>query len=137
MFRCQKCSTVVAAKVRSTKIIVASRPRTYEPRGQDPSERRGRVSRFRRGRRVRKRKPYDKGGQGTEIVRELSVCPKCAADFAVEAEAAAEAAAIAAAEASIAQAAMAETETPELETTLAEATPGDATDQAPVAVAGE
>jgi hypothetical protein len=81
MFRCQKCGTVVPANVRTHKIVVATRPKTYEPRGQDPSERRGR-SRFQRGRRIRKRKPYDKGGQGTEIVRELSVCPKCAADLA-------------------------------------------------------
>jgi len=134
MFRCQKCGTVVAANVRSTKIVVASRPRTYEPRGQDPSERRGRVPRFRRGRRVRKRKPYDKGGQGTEIVRELSACPKCAAEFAVEAEAAAEAAALEAAEATVAQAAIAEAETeaPQLETA-----PMETTDQAPVTVADD
>lgn len=89
MFRCQKCGTVVPAGVRTNKVVVASRPRVYEPRGQDPSERRGRV-RFQRGRRVKKRKSYDKGGQGTEIVRELSVCPKCAAEFAAAAEAAAE-----------------------------------------------
>jgi len=88
MFRCQKCGTIVPAGVRATKVVVATRPRVYEPRGQDPSERRGR-SRFQRGRRVRKRKPYDKGGQGTEIVRELSVCPTCAADFAAAEEAAA------------------------------------------------
>lgn len=89
MFRCQKCGTIVPAGVRATKVTVATRPRVYEPRGQDPSERRGRT-RFQRGRRVRKRKPYDKGGQGTEIVRELSLCPRCAADFAVAEEAAAE-----------------------------------------------
>lgn len=81
MFRCEKCGTVVPAGVRVNKVVVASRPRVYEPRGQDPNERRGRM-RFQRGRRVKKRKPYDKGGEGTEIVRELSVCPRCAADFA-------------------------------------------------------
>ena len=83
MFRCQKCGTIVPANVRAHKIVVATRPKTYEPRGQDPSERRGRP-RFQRGRRIRKRKPYDKGGQGTEIVRELAVCPKCAAELVAE-----------------------------------------------------
>ncbi len=74
-------------------MVVATRPRNYEPRGQDPSERRGR-GRFVRGKRVRKRKPYDKGGAGTEIVRELSVCPTCAVELNEEiaAEAAAQAA---------------------------------------------
>ncbi|MCA9077438.1 MAG: hypothetical protein KDA93_20595 [Planctomycetaceae bacterium] len=90
MFRCQKCERIVPAGTRTNKVVVATRPRIYEPRGQDPSERRGR-SRFVRGRRVRKRKPYDKGGAGTEIVRELSVCPACAAEL--NAEIAAEAAA--------------------------------------------
>ncbi len=138
MFRCQKCGTVVAANVRSTKIIVASRPRFYEPRGQDPSERRGRVPRFRRGgRRVRKRKPYDKGGQGTEIVRELSVCPKCAAEFAVEAEAAAEAAALEAAQATIVQAETTEAETAETEAPQLETSPLGSTGESPVAVADE
>ena len=83
MFRCQKCETIVPAGTRTAKVVVATRPRTYESRGQDPSERRGR-GRFVRGKRVRKRKPYDKGGAGTEIVRELSVCPKCATELNAE-----------------------------------------------------
>ncbi len=83
MFRCQKCETIVPAGTRTNKVIVATRPRTYEPRGQDPSERRGR-GRFVRGKRVRKRKPYDKGGAGSEIVRELSVCPRCAEEMNAE-----------------------------------------------------
>lgn len=61
-----------------------------------------------RGRRVRKRKPYDKGGKGTEIVRELSVCPACAEEL--NAELAAEAAAQAAAEPSPMMGAEVETE---------------------------
>lgn len=81
MFRCQMCETVVPAGTRSTKVVVATRARVYEARGQDPRERRGgRVFRGRRG--PRKKKPYDKGGQGTEIVRELSVCPSCAVEHA-------------------------------------------------------
>jgi hypothetical protein len=78
MYRCQMCDKVVPSGTRATKLVVATRERTYESRGQDPRERRGaRPFRGRRG--PRKKKPYDKGGQGTEIVRELSVCPACAA----------------------------------------------------------
>lgn len=80
MFRCQMCNTVVPPNTRSTKIVVATRSRTYEPRGQDPRERRGGPRSFRGRRGPRKRKPYDKGGEGSEIVRELSVCPGCAAE---------------------------------------------------------
>ncbi len=83
MFRCQKCDTIVPAGTRTSKVVVATRPRTYDARGQDPSERRGR-GRFVRGKKVRKRKPYDKGGAGTEIVRELSVCPRCAEEMNAE-----------------------------------------------------
>lgn len=79
MFRCQMCDTVVPAGTRSSKVVMATRTRVYEPRGQDPRERRGGRS-FRGRRGPRKKKPYDKGGEGTEIVRELSVCPKCAAE---------------------------------------------------------
>jgi len=81
MFRCQMCNAIVPAGTRSTKVVVATRERIYEPRGQDPRERRGgRGFRGRRG--PRKRKPYDKGGRGVEIVRELSACPSCAALYA-------------------------------------------------------
>ena len=79
MFRCQMCDTIVPAGTRSTKVVVATRQKIYEPRGQDPRERRGGRS-FRGRRGPRKKKPYDKGGTGTEIVRELSVCPSCAAE---------------------------------------------------------
>lgn len=80
MFRCQMCETVVPAGTRSTKVVTATRARVYEARGQDPRERRGGPRTFRGRRGPRKRKPYDKGGEGTEIVRELSVCPSCAAE---------------------------------------------------------
>lgn len=94
MFRCQTCDTIVPAGTRSSKIVVQSRPRTYEPRGADPRER----GRFGRGRRkpTKKKAEYDKGGVGTEIVREIMVCPTCAETH--HAEAAAEAARIAALE---------------------------------------
>lgn len=81
MYRCQLCDKVVPSNTRTTKLVVATRERVYEARGQDPRERRGaRPFRGRKG--PRKKKPYDKGGQGTEIVRELSVCPSCAATHA-------------------------------------------------------
>ncbi len=89
MFRCQKCDTVVPAGIRSHKIVLQTRTREYESRGPDPSERR----RFSRGRGPRtKKQKYDRGGHGTEIVREIMVCPKCAQEHA-EQEAAAAAAA--------------------------------------------
>jgi len=75
------CNKIVPAGTRATKLVVATRERIYEARGQDPRERRGGRS-FRGRRGPRKKKPYDKGGQGTEIVRELSVCPSCAAEHA-------------------------------------------------------
>ena len=79
MFRCQMCDTIVPAGTRSTKVVVATRQKIYEPRGQDPRERRGGRS-FRGRRGPRKRSPTTRGGTGTEIVRELSVCPSCAAE---------------------------------------------------------
>lgn len=81
MFRCQMCNRIVPPSTRATKLVVATRERIYEPRGQDPRERRGGRS-FRGRRGPRKKKPYDKGGQGVEIVRELAVCPSCAAEYA-------------------------------------------------------
>jgi len=46
------------------------------------------------GRRARRQATFDKGGSGSEIVREIAVCPKCASEH--QAQAAAEAAAAAA-----------------------------------------
>ena len=74
MFICQNCQTVVPAGTRSTKIVVQTREREYESRGPDPSERRFRGPRPRR-------RDYDRGGHGTEIVREIMVCPKCAEEM--------------------------------------------------------
>jgi hypothetical protein len=74
MFRCQKCDTVVPQGVRSHKIVVQTRPRQYAARGTSPRE-------WRPGRRrfpIVRTPAYDKGGEGTEIVKELMVCPACA-----------------------------------------------------------
>ncbi len=74
MFRCQLCQTVVPAGTRTTKIVVATRKKFYSSRGSAPQMGGPRF----RGRRTEPAKPYDKGGVGTEIVREASVCPDCA-----------------------------------------------------------
>lgn len=79
MFRCQMCESVCPPKTRTSRIVVKTRHKEYSARGPDPSERR-RFSPGRRGRRPAK-KDYDKGGEGHEIVRELVVCPTCAAKF--------------------------------------------------------
>ncbi|MBL8849360.1 MAG: hypothetical protein JNG89_06735 [Planctomycetaceae bacterium] len=86
MYRCQLCQTVVPAKQRSTKIVLKTRPRTYNQRGEIAREFRGRFPR--RGM-PRKQPEYDKGGVGSEIVQEAMVCPKCAEKFAAEQQAAA------------------------------------------------
>ena len=91
MYRCQLCQTVVPAKQRSTKIVLKTRPRTYNQRGEIAREFRGRFPR--RGM-PRKQPEYDKGGVGSEIVQEAMVCPKCAEKFAAEQQAAAEAVAV-------------------------------------------
>ena len=94
MFRCDSCNTVVAAGTRSTKIVVETRTKVYESRGGQSRD----FPRSRKpmGRRARRQASFDKGGTGFEIVREISVCPKCAAEHQAAAQqAAAEAAAMA------------------------------------------
>ncbi len=77
MFRCDECGTVVPAGVRETKVVVETRPREYEARGGGRENFRPR-GRGPMGRRARRQRVFDKGGTGWEIVREVSVCPKCA-----------------------------------------------------------
>jgi hypothetical protein len=76
MFRCQICEKIVPPKTRENKLTLVTRPKVYEARGPDPTERR----RF-RGRGRPKAEPRDRGGTGYEIVQEISVCPKCAAEY--------------------------------------------------------
>ncbi|MEZ6065787.1 MAG: hypothetical protein R3B90_08790 [Planctomycetaceae bacterium] len=78
MYRCDQCSRVVPAGTRESRVVVETREKTYEPRGNRERER------FRRGgrrvtpgRKARRRQVFDKGGRGTEIVKEISVCPDC------------------------------------------------------------
>ena len=77
MFRCQKCGTIVGQGVRSQKIIVQTRSRQYAARGSRPMEWRPARRRFPAPR----KQAYDKGGEGTEIVKELTVCPACAREY--------------------------------------------------------
>lgn len=85
VFRCDSCGTVVPAGVREHKIVVETRPKRYEARGSSRETFRGPRHRGPIGRRARRQRSFDKGGEGTEIVREISVCPKCAENHAAEA----------------------------------------------------
>lgn len=93
MFRCELCDCVVPAGTRATRVVLSTRQKTYASRGQSPSGRGG----GRRGGRTRKQE-FDKGGSGTEIVREAAVCPKCAERYNRQREEAQAAALTAAAE---------------------------------------
>ena len=79
MFRCQICEKVVEPGVRAAKLVVQTRPKTYEPRGRQPD---ARGFRSRGPRRSTRGGNYDKGGEGREIVREVMVCPDCEAQHA-------------------------------------------------------
>jgi hypothetical protein len=60
-FKCQKCGLPQPAGIGPTVIVVETRARIYPER-------------------LRKDKTVlDRGGEGREIVRELSVCKSCAA----------------------------------------------------------
>ncbi|HID23259.1 MAG TPA: hypothetical protein EYP14_12770 [Planctomycetaceae bacterium] len=77
MFRCQICRAVVPSGVRSQKLIVKTREKTYAAR--EPAPKAGRYSRRRN--RHKSKQVYDRGGHGREIVRELTVCPMCAEKY--------------------------------------------------------
>jgi hypothetical protein len=77
MFRCQICGQVAPAGMRASKIVVASRSRTYASVGSDRDNFRSNAPRGRQRFR-RPKKEYDKGGHGTEIVQELMACASCA-----------------------------------------------------------
>lgn len=82
MFRCQLCQTIVPAGTRSTKVILVTREKTYGERGGAPAATRGGFRKRGGGgrRNSTPKKNYDKGGQGSEIVREAMACPRCAED---------------------------------------------------------
>ena len=71
MFRCEGCGSVVPARVPVSKVVVETRrveyPRRkkvhWRPLAEDPKD----------------RWADDPGGEGVETVREVRVCPECAA----------------------------------------------------------
>ena len=73
MFRCEKCGEVVPAGTSAQQVVVQSRDKEYPERTEKQATGRSRYPRER---------TVDKGGEGQEIVRELKVCPKCAAELA-------------------------------------------------------
>ena len=91
------CGKVSGARVKATKVTVASRPKEYKGNIDEFANRR--FGRFRQP-----SKPRDRGGRGHEIVKELMVCGGCAAAH-QEKEAEIIAAAVAAAAATAAAAA--------------------------------
>lgn len=80
MFRCELCQSVVPAGTRSSKVILVTRDKTYDERGGGGFASRGGFRKRGPSRGSSPKKDYDKGGEGQEIVREASVCPKCAAE---------------------------------------------------------
>jgi hypothetical protein len=73
MFRCQLCQNVAPEGTHGHKLVTRTRSKNYASRGTPPYERS-----WGRQRHVRRRQPFDKGGEGTEIVQEILVCPTCA-----------------------------------------------------------
>ncbi len=91
MYRCHVCQQLVPAGVPARKIVVESRCKRYpfrfranpgyKLREEWQSWRDGRPQRVfvkRRSRKLEDRRD-DPGGEGRAIVRELTVCPACAA----------------------------------------------------------
>lgn len=74
LFHCQMCESLVPKGVRSHRLVIKTRPKSYSSRGADTTQGRRWQSKFK----PKTRSNYDKGGKGTEIVQELMVCPTCA-----------------------------------------------------------
>lgn len=68
MFRCGRCDKLSSAREKSNKLIVKTRPQTYENILKDEK---GNVKRDKEGHIV------SKISNGTEIVKELTVCGTC------------------------------------------------------------
>jgi len=90
MYRCQMCSQLVSAGIPAKRIVVETRVKKYpyRMRANTGFERKKVFRKDQNGKdevvylKRRSRKPQhridDPGGQGFEIVRELTVCPDCA-----------------------------------------------------------
>jgi hypothetical protein len=74
MFRCPLCQRVVPPRTPAQRLVVRQRRRAYSYRY--------RANSFVRTNETGKRKEYhtdDPGGEGQEIVAEVTACPECAA----------------------------------------------------------
>lgn len=70
MYRCDLCNRIVAAGNRAANLVLEHRQRRYPPRAKaNPIRRNG-----------KKKRTDDPGGTGSEIVREVKVCPACVAE---------------------------------------------------------
>ncbi|MFV0444262.1 MAG: hypothetical protein ACK5Q5_11895 [Planctomycetaceae bacterium] len=75
MYRCQLCQTVLPAGTPEGHVVVERRAKSY------PSRELHRPRSSRRAGRLfvkRSSQAFDRGGEGWEIVREITVCPEMA-----------------------------------------------------------
>jgi hypothetical protein len=72
MYRCQLCGTVVPPHTPCHRLVVQTRPSRFPFRSDA-----NRVVRLVNGKRKEKRTD-DPGGAGSQIVREVIACPRCA-----------------------------------------------------------
>ncbi len=73
MYICQLCQVVVPANTPAHRVVIEARPRQY-PRRADANP---------KSRKRKSGRADDPGGTGRETVREITVCPACAARYAV------------------------------------------------------
>jgi len=69
MFRCYFCDCITPPKTTRSSVVVEFREKRYESRRRESP---------RRGARNRDETPADKGGSGSEIIKEVDACPACA-----------------------------------------------------------
>ena len=72
MFRCYFCKKITPPKTTRHSVVIEVREKQYSSRRREPK---------RGGFRGRDREDsvQDRGGSGTEIMREVDACPECAA----------------------------------------------------------
>ncbi len=66
MFRCAKCKQSVGPRVPQVKVVTETRQRSYENVVMVENEKTGRMD------------PVTVRSEGSEIVREVAMCPQCA-----------------------------------------------------------
>ena len=74
VYRCEKCQLLVSPKTRAHKLVVETRPVKYPYRSKA-----NRVVRLSENGKPRETFVDDRGGEGREIAKELTICPACAA----------------------------------------------------------